>query len=114
MCDSCSSPLPPSGNRVSQTELCPNISVGPNLSEFFLMLKASNRGRSERRMRVAVETPGLARDPHMRVNHEQILAMALQRGSIEMGWRRSELRKFTYDAGEMILARRHVETWART
>jgi len=50
----------------------------------------------------------------MRVNHEQILAMALQRGSIEMGWRRSELRKFTYDAGEMILARRHVETWART
>src|SRR5262249_20871584 len=28
--------------------------------------------------------------------------------------RRSEMSRFTYDSGEMILVRRHVETWART
>jgi len=40
--------------------------------------------------------------------------MLLRPGAVEMGGRRSELRRFTYDAGEMILASRHVETWART
>jgi len=40
--------------------------------------------------------------------------MLLEPGSIEMGWRRSALSRFTYGAGEIILARRHVETWART
>ena len=65
-------------------------------------------------MRVAVEGPNPAREPHLRVNHEQVLAMLLRPGVVEMGCRRSELRRFTYDAGEMILASRHVETWART
>jgi AraC family transcriptional regulator len=65
-------------------------------------------------MRVAVEAPGPVREPHMRMNHEQVLAMLLRPGSIEMGSRRSELTKFNYNAGEMILPRRHVETWART
>ena len=65
-------------------------------------------------MRIAVEAPGPAREPHMRVNRGQVLAMLLHPGSIEMGWRRSELTRFTYDAGEIILARRHAETWART
>jgi AraC family transcriptional regulator len=65
-------------------------------------------------MRIAVEAPGPAREPHMRVNHEHLLAMVLQPASIEMGWRRSALTRFTYGAGEIILASRHVETWART
>jgi AraC family transcriptional regulator len=65
-------------------------------------------------MRVAVKTLRLVREPHMRLYHEQMLAMLLQPGSIEMGWRRSELTRFAYDAGEIILTRRHVETWART
>jgi AraC family transcriptional regulator len=65
-------------------------------------------------MRVAVETLGLVREPHMRLYHEQMLAMLLQPCSIEMGWRRSELNRFTYDAGEITLARRHVETWVRS
>jgi AraC family transcriptional regulator len=65
-------------------------------------------------MRVAVEGPGPGRDPHLRVNHDQVLAMLLRPGAVEMGSRRSELRRFTYDTGEMILASRHVETWART
>src|SRR5262245_26886897 len=65
-------------------------------------------------MRVSVEALGPARESHMRVNSEQMLAMLLQPGSIEMGWRRSELRRFDYGAAEIILPRRHVETWART
>src|SRR5215469_18378709 len=65
-------------------------------------------------MRVSVEALGAVREPHMRVNSEQMLAMLLQPGSIEMGWRRSELTRFDYGAGEVILPRRHVETWART
>jgi AraC family transcriptional regulator len=65
-------------------------------------------------MRVSVEALGPSREPHMRANHEQILAMLLRPGSIEMGGRRSELSRFSYDFGEMILPLRHVETWART
>src|SRR5215472_6249940 len=65
-------------------------------------------------VRVSVELLGSAREPHMRVNSEQVLAMLLQPGYIEMGWRRSELTRFEYGAGEIILPRRHVETWART
>src|SRR5215469_2465005 len=65
-------------------------------------------------MRVSVEALGAVREPHMRVNSEQMLVMLLQRGSLEMGWRRSELTRFDYGAGEVILPRRHVETWART
>jgi len=70
--------------------------------------------RHEGKMRVAVEVLGSSRESHMRVNREQMLAMLLHPCSIEMGWRSSELSKFTYDSGEMILPRRHVETWART
>ena len=65
-------------------------------------------------MRVSVEALGPGREPHMRVYREQMLAMLLEPGSIEMGWRRSELTRFAYGAGEIILARRHVETWVRT
>jgi AraC family transcriptional regulator len=69
--------------------------------------------RHEGKMRVAVEVVGSSREPHMRVNREQMLAMLLHPCSIEMGWRSSELSKFIYDSGEMILPRRHAETWAR-
>lgn len=65
-------------------------------------------------MRVSVEALGPSREPHMPANHEQILVMQLRPGSIEIGWRRSELSRFTYNFGEMILPRRHVETWTRT
>ena len=65
-------------------------------------------------MRVSVEALGSAEEPHMRLYSEQMLAMLLQPCSIEMGWRRSELTRFDYGSGEIILARRHVETWART
>ena len=65
-------------------------------------------------MRVAVQMLGPAQEPRMRVYREQMLAMLLQPCCIEIGWRRSELTKFDYGAGEIMLPRRHVETWART
>lgn len=65
-------------------------------------------------MRVAVQVLGSTQEPHMRIYREQMLAMLLQPCSIEMGWRRSELTRFDYGAGEIMLPRRHVETWART
>ena len=64
-------------------------------------------------MRVAVQVLGSSREPHKRVYREQMLAMLLHPCSIEIGWRRSELTRFDYGAGEIMLPRRHVETWAR-
>ncbi len=40
--------------------------------------------------------------------------MVLRSGSFEAGVRRSEMKKYAYDAGEIILAPRHVEQWFRT
>jgi len=65
-------------------------------------------------MRVAAYELGSAREPHMYVQHGQVLAMALRPGSIEVGLRRSEMTRSTYDTGEMILPRRHVEEWVKT
>jgi len=70
--------------------------------------------RREGKMRVAVQVLGSSQEPHMRVNREHMLAMLLHPCSIEMGWRRSGLTRFDYGAGEIMLPRRHVETWART
>lgn len=65
-------------------------------------------------MRVAVEALGSSREPHLRVYPEQMLAMLLEPGSIEMGWRRSDLTRFDYSAGEIILSRRNGGTWTRS
>ena len=54
-------------------------------------------------MRVELDVPESVTEPRMWVKHQPVLAMAWRRGSIEMGPRRSEMRKFTYDAGEMSL-----------
>src|SRR5215469_12256759 len=75
---------------------------------------SSNGLASGGKMRVAFQVLGSAREPHMRVYREQTLAMMLQPCCIEIGWRRSELTKFAYGAGEIMLPSRHVETWART
>jgi AraC family transcriptional regulator len=64
-------------------------------------------------MRVAAEIRASTKEPQMRVHHEQKLAMFLQPASIEVGLRRSEMTKFTYDAGGMCLCHRHVEKWVR-
>ena len=64
-------------------------------------------------MRVELDVPESVTEPRLWVKHQPVLAMALRRGSIEMGPRRSEMRKFTYDAGEMSLVPRHLEKWFR-
>jgi AraC family transcriptional regulator len=50
----------------------------------------------------------------MRVAHEQMLAMFLHQGTIEIGFRRSSIAKLTYGAGQMMLCHRHRERWFRT
>jgi AraC family transcriptional regulator len=65
-------------------------------------------------MRVAAYALGSIREPYTSVQHQQIVSIVLQRGSFEAGARRSAMKNFVYDAGELILPSRHVEHWFRT
>jgi len=65
-------------------------------------------------MRVELNVPDPAREARMWVKHQAVLAMALQPGSFELGLRRSEMIRLTYDAGEMSLVPRYFEKWFRT
>jgi AraC family transcriptional regulator len=64
-------------------------------------------------MKVTVEVLGSAREPYLQVHHEQLLCLLLRPGAIEEGFQRSAMTRFIYDAGEMGLCPRHVETWIR-
>jgi AraC family transcriptional regulator len=64
-------------------------------------------------MRVTVKVLGSVREPYLQVHHEQILAMLLRPACVELGLRRSDMTRFTYDAGDMILCLRHVKHWIR-
>src|SRR6266404_3557125 len=64
-------------------------------------------------MRVELNVPGSVTEPRMWVKHQSVLAMALRPGSIELGLRRSEMRRLTFGAGEMSLIPRHLEKWFR-
>src|SRR6266403_5606486 len=64
-------------------------------------------------MRVELSVPEFVREPRMWVKHQAVLAMALRPGSFELGLRRSEMIRLTYDAGEMSLVPRHFEKWVR-
>src|SRR5258707_10335717 len=65
-------------------------------------------------MRVELNVPEPVREPGMWVKQQPVLAMALRPGSFELGLRRSEMIRLTYDAGEMSLVPRHLEKWFRT
>lgn len=65
-------------------------------------------------MKVAVDELGSVREPYLQVRYEQSLCMLLQPGSLELGPRRSEMTKVTYDTGDLGLCPRHEETWMRT
>src|SRR5262245_4330833 len=65
------------------------------------------------RITLDIHTPESAREPRIWVEHQQVLALALRRGSIDVGVRRSEMQRSTYDAGGMRLLSRHVEKWVR-
>jgi len=64
-------------------------------------------------MRVELNVPESVGEPRLWVKHQPVLAMALRPGSIEMGSRRSEMSRFTYNAGEMSLIPHHLEKWFR-
>ena len=88
--------------------------IGPNRADSFATIKASKLDGVTQRMRVAVDELVPGPEPQMSVQHEQILAMFLRPGSIELGFRRSEMARLAYDAGEMFLCHRHAERWVRT
>jgi len=62
-------------------------------------------------MRVAFEIRGPVDEPYLKVNRENALAMTLRPGSMEMGLRRSAMRRITFDAGLMGLCPPQFEQW---
>src|SRR5262245_43877698 len=65
------------------------------------------------RIKLDMYTPEFAKEPRIWVGHQQVLALALRRGSIDVGVRRSEMLRSTYDAGGLRLLSRHLEKWVR-
>jgi AraC family transcriptional regulator len=65
-------------------------------------------------MRVEVKVLESGTEPGVSVQHQPALMMALRTGSLEVGPRCSEMKRFAFGAGEMCLVPRHVETWIRT
>jgi AraC family transcriptional regulator len=64
-------------------------------------------------MKVELNVPESVTEPRLWVKHQPLLAMALGPGSIEVGLRRSEMRRLTFGAGEMSLVPRYLEKWFR-
>ena len=67
---------------------------------------------NEARSNVRIITPESAKEPRIWVEHQPMLALALQAGSIEVGLCRSEMTKFTYNAGEERMTP-PLEQWFR-
>src|SRR5580704_7842287 len=65
-------------------------------------------------MRVALNILESAAEPRVSVLREPALMMALRTGFLEVGSRCSEMKRFTFGAGEICLVPRDVETWIRT
>jgi len=65
-------------------------------------------------MRVAVDVHGSVREPYMRVQDEHVLAMMLRHGAIEVGARRSTMRRVTFQVGDIGFLPRHSERWVGT
>ena len=62
-------------------------------------------------MRIEFTPAESVTEPRFWVRSEQVLAMVLRPGAIELGVRRTELTEFRYVAGEMILPHRHEGKW---
>jgi AraC family transcriptional regulator len=65
-------------------------------------------------MKVAVDAFGSIREPYIHVRQEQTLCMLLRPGSVEFGRERFEMKKVTYDSGDLALCPRYEEMWMRT
>ena len=64
-------------------------------------------------MKVAFETRGPVDEPYLKLHEEHVLGMTLRAGSMEIGLRRSALRRITFDAGLMGLCPPQSEYWIR-
>ena len=62
-------------------------------------------------MRVEHHLPELAVEPQMFVQYEQHLAMALSPGWVEVGQRRSGMKRTNLEAGEIAVCPRHADVW---
>jgi len=80
-------------------------------SELFLDLKPRIRKEADRKMKVAFEIRGPVDEPYLKVDRETVLALTLRPGSMEMGLRRSAIRRITFDAGLMGLCPPQFEQW---
>jgi AraC family transcriptional regulator len=65
-------------------------------------------------MRVAAEVRGPIKEPYLVVHKENALGMLLRPGYMELGPRRSALRRTTFNGGEMGLCTPHSEQWIGT
>ena len=65
-------------------------------------------------MRVTVDILRSVGEPYLLVQQEHVLAMMLRHGAIEVGARRSALRRVTFQAGEMGFFPRQTERWVGT
>ena len=66
---------------------------------------------SEVDMKVAVDVLESVREPYLQALDEHVLAMMLRPGSIEVGPRRSTMRRVNFQTGEMGFFPRHTERW---
>jgi AraC family transcriptional regulator len=62
-------------------------------------------------MRVEHETPEPGDEPQVWVQREQVLAMALRPGWLEVGPSRSQIKRINYETGEMGVCPRHNQVW---
>jgi hypothetical protein len=62
-------------------------------------------------MKVAVDMLEPVREPYLRVYPQHLVRMLLRPGSVEVGRRRSAMRRVTYSGGEVGLCCRHMEQW---
>jgi AraC family transcriptional regulator len=62
-------------------------------------------------MRIATEVRGPVKEPYLLVHQEHVLGMLLRAGSMEMGLRRSAMRRVTFAAGDLGLCTPHSEQW---
>jgi AraC family transcriptional regulator len=65
-------------------------------------------------VKVVFENRGPVDEPYLKLNEERILGMTLRAGSMEIGSRRSDLRRITFDAGLMGLCPAQSEYWIGT
>lgn len=62
-------------------------------------------------MRVEVNKLNSVDLPHLKMPDEHTIAMMLRPGSIEVGTQRSDVRRVTYEAGEIALCSHHFAQW---